>query len=392
LVTTSGKKASSFIGLDVPILTSTAETEAGTASTNVEFRQTGVLLTMTPTVHTGALHRKVTTQIEAEISGIDTGSALTLQGNRVPGFRVRKAQTEVTAESGETIVIAGLLEAEDSKAMSQVPALGSMPLIGRLFRSPTSEMTEREIVIAMTPELLVEEDVSTDRLLALEQALGKDIQDPGDKPLYDYATQVQQHLAEGIGYPESIKAAGTSGRVKLRLHLRANGTLDEVTASQSSGVKEFDDEALNAAKRRAPYPPIPEAVGRPDVWLDVPVIFNPLALDQAIGEAFGQAVQAGLPEDSPLRIYAARLQERLARGIQFPEREKQMGASGQVQLRLHVMRTGALTDAVVIQSSGLPALDRVALEAAVRQSPYPPFPKEVTQPEVWLDLPVLFSP
>jgi pilus assembly protein CpaC len=391
LVTASGKEASSFIGVEVPIQTATAETESGTASSNIEFRQTGVLLTMTPTVHSGAQHRKITTSMRAEISGIDSASTITVNNVPVPGFRVRRLNTEVTTESGETVVIAGLLESEDSNTLNQIPALGSIPGLGRLFRSPSTSSIQNEILIAVTPELLVEEDISTDRLVALEQALGNPIEQPSDKALFDYATHVQQQLSQGMGYPDSQRAPGTSGRVKVRLHLGRDGRLLDAEVLEPSGIDVFDAEALDAAKRQAPYTPIPESLGRDELWLDVPIIFNPFALEQAVGEAFKTAASAA-SADTPQRRYALRVQDHLAQGIQYPEHEKQIGASGQTLLRLHVMRTGSLADAVVAQSSGLPALDRAALEAAVRQAPYPPFPSELRQQELWLDMPVLFQP
>jgi|GEM_PF-367836 len=395
LVTASNKKASSFIGVDVPIITSTSETGTGTATAEVEFRKTGVLLTMTPVVHAGAQNRKITTTVDAEISGIDAGSALTVPTRggtiTVPGFKTRKVTTEVTSDSGETVVIAGLLEAEDSKIVSQVPALGSMPVIGRLFRSPTTSSTEREIIIAITPELLVEENQTTDRVLALEQALGKPRPDDTEKPLYRYAIEIQKHLARGIGYPEAQNLPGTSGRVTLRLHIRENGELAEVILAESSGIAPFDQEAVAGAKRVAPYPPIPKELEQHELWLDIPVIFNPLVMEDAVGEALSK-LAVPEPIDTPARRYAMKLQDRLAQNIKYPEREKAMGASGQVMLRLHVARDGKLADAQVAQSSGLPSLDRAAVEAAKRVAPFPPFPAELAQPDLWLDLPVFFNP
>ncbi len=395
LVTASNKKASSFIGVDVPIITSTSETGTGTATAAVEFRKTGVVLTMTPVVHSGTQNRKITTTIDAEISGLDQGSKLVIPTRNgavsVPGFRTRKVTTEVTSDSGETVVIAGLLEAEDSKAVSQVPALGSMPLLGRLFKLPETTSTEREIIIAMTPELLVEENQTTDRVLALEQALGKPRPDDTEKPLYRYAIEIQKHLARGIGYPDAQNLPGTSGRVTLRLHIRENGELAEVILAESSGIAPFDQEAVAGAKRVAPYPPIPKELEQHELWLDIPVIFNPLVIEDAVGEALSK-LAVPEPIDTPARRYAMKLQDRLAQNIKYPEREKAMGASGQVMLRLHVARDGKLADAQVAQSSGLPSLDRAAVEAAKRVAPFPPFPAELAQPDLWLDLPVFFNP
>ncbi len=398
LVTASGKKASSLIGLEVPILSGTSvDTLANTISTNVEYRKTGVLLQMTPTVHGGLQNRAITTVIEAEISGIDNASALEVpvgtRSIKVPGFKVRRVNTELSANSGETIVIAGLLEAEDAALIDQVPALGSVPIIGRLFRSPENSSTQREVLIAVTPELLPGDDEMTpDRLMAIEQALtAGQPQKVVNTPAHQYALQVQDRLAKGIRYPEREEALGTSGRVMLRLHVLRDGSLEKAMVAESSGNRAFDKAALDAAQGQAPYMPFPPQVTKPDLWVDIPVLFNPLALEQALTMALSKG-KVGTPNDAVARRYAMQVQERLAKGIRYPDREKFTKATGQVRLRLHLKRTGELDRVEVAESSGYPSMDQEALSAAKSQAPYPPFPNEIFQQDLWLDLPVLFKP
>lgn len=273
LVTASGKEASSFVGLEVPILAaSSTGTGTGTVTANVEFKQTGVTLKMTPVVQQGG---KITTKLEAEVSGIDTASGLTVPVGSstvlVPGFKVRKAHTEVTTESGESIVIAGLLESEDNESASQVPGLGSIPVFGRLFRSPEIKATQRELVITVTPELLRDSQSNTERRLALEQA----VTTAGiDDPKLRYALLVQERIARAIQYPSREHQLNLSGTVKLRLRLFSDGSLGEITVSQSSGIQALDSEALHAAKTQAPYPTFPSQLAERELWLEVPVAFH----------------------------------------------------------------------------------------------------------------------
>ncbi|MBI4342592.1 MAG: TonB family protein [Candidatus Omnitrophica bacterium] len=276
LVTASGKEASSFIGLEVPIVMATSfGTTSSTVSTSVEFRKTGVLLKMTPNVLPDG---KITTVMEAEVSGIDTASGLNVpvgsQTVLVPGFKVRKTSTEVTTESGETIVIAGLLEAEDTDSMSQVPALGSIPVLGRLFRSPELKATQRELVIAVTPQMLSDAGQS-DKRMALEQAMAvAEVTASVDDPKLRYALQVQDRIAKSIAYPIREREAGMGGRVKLRLHLFRDGTLGRAMIAESSGIESFDQEALKAAESQSPFPPFPSDLVQQDLWLDLPVLFR----------------------------------------------------------------------------------------------------------------------
>jgi len=106
LVTSSGKPASSFIGLEVPIISTSSVGSTGT-NVSIEFRQTGVLLEMTPTVTDE--REEITIKMKAEVSSIDTASGLQVPVGSttvlVPGFRSRSATTEVAARSGETIVV-----------------------------------------------------------------------------------------------------------------------------------------------------------------------------------------------------------------------------------------------------------------------------------------------
>jgi TonB family protein len=66
--------------------------------------------------------------------------------------------------------------------------------------------------------------------------------------------------------------------------------------------------------------------------------------------------------------------------------------SGRVKLRLHLLRDGTLQEAIVTEPSGMDVFDLEALRAAESQSPYPSFPSELPQEDLWLELPVLFRP
>lgn len=194
----------------------------------------------------------------------------------MPGFKTRKTSTEVTTKSGETIVIAGLLQSEDSKSVSQVPGLGDMPVVGRLFRSPEVKSKNTELVIAVTPELKVDEGMEADRTFALEQALAvAEVTASVEDPRLRYALQVQDRIAKALRYPKREGELKLDGRVKLKLHLFADGTLARVMVAQSSGIEALDMEALKAAESQSPYPAFPTQMLERELWIEVPVIFRP---------------------------------------------------------------------------------------------------------------------
>jgi pilus assembly protein CpaC len=281
LVTASGKEASSFIGLDVPVVTATSfGTTTSVVSASIDFRQTGVLLKITPRVHGEGEELKITTVLEAEVSGIDKSVGISVpvgsQTVLVPGFKVRKANTEVTTASGETIMIAGLLEAEDSQAVAQVPALGGMPVLGRFFRSPETESKQRELVIAVTPEVLAGAELTPDKVLALERALAMaEVTASTDDPTLRYALAVQDRIANAIRYAGRDSPFGLNGQMKLRLHLLRDGTLGRAMIAEPSGIEAFDLEVLQAAQRQSPYPPFSSDMAQQELWLELPVLFRP---------------------------------------------------------------------------------------------------------------------
>jgi pilus assembly protein CpaC len=279
LVTASGKEASSFIGVEVPVIMATSfGTATSSVSASIQYRETGVLLKMTPTLHPDG--ERITIRMTAEVSGVDTSVGLSVPVGSstilVPGFKSREATTEVTAASGETVVIAGLLEAEDSDSVSQVPALGSIPVFGRLFRSPELKSTQRELVLAITPELIADEAQTADRRLALEQALAvAEVTASVEDPRLRYALNIQDRIAKALRYPQREKELNIDGTVKLKLHLFADGTLGRAMVAESSGIEALDMEALKAAESQAPYPGFPTQMAERELWLEVPVIFRP---------------------------------------------------------------------------------------------------------------------
>ncbi len=293
LVTTSGKQASSFIGVEVPVIKATSvSSESAAVSASIEFRQTGVVLNMTPYVHPKAPNgpsgdRQITTVITAEVSDVDASVGLSIpvgtKSIAVPGFQVRRASTEVTTSSGESIVIAGLLKAEDTRTSSQVPALGSVPFLGRLFRSPETKSTQRELVIVVTPELMASEEAApglvTDRTVQLEEALDVaqiHVTRPTQDPTLQYALTIQERIARAIRYPSDEEGdLGLGREVRLRIHVFRDGTLGRALVAESSGVEAFDREVLKATETQSPFPPFPAHMPQQDVWLELPILFRP---------------------------------------------------------------------------------------------------------------------
>jgi pilus assembly protein CpaC len=136
----NGSKASFTVGGELPY---SVQTRDGTA---VLFKEYGVKLDITPKVdHRGVIRAT----IHAEVSSIDA-SVSTAYG---PALLTRKADTEFNVRSGETIVLAGLLQRDTSTTIEKVPLLGDIPVLGALFRSKRFQNKETEMVVFVTPSL-----------------------------------------------------------------------------------------------------------------------------------------------------------------------------------------------------------------------------------------------
>jgi type II secretory pathway component GspD/PulD (secretin) len=113
------------------------------------FRPVGVNLRILPRANRDNL---VTVRLEPEISTVreyvQTPSGL------VPRLTTRKAQTTVTIRSGQSIIIAGLIAAEERRTTLKVPILGDIPILGALFRTTATDRTESEVIFVVTPQIL----------------------------------------------------------------------------------------------------------------------------------------------------------------------------------------------------------------------------------------------
>ena len=92
--------------------------------------------------------------VKPEVSSLDYANAITFSGFNIPAIRTRKAETTVELHDGETFVIGGLLTTMETELVSKVPILGSIPLVGALFRNTSSQMSETELMILVSPQIV----------------------------------------------------------------------------------------------------------------------------------------------------------------------------------------------------------------------------------------------
>ncbi|MDD2804591.1 MAG: secretin N-terminal domain-containing protein [Elusimicrobiales bacterium] len=131
---------------------SSAGGSAGSSSSGVERRRIGLILKVTPQVNKEGY---ITMIVQPAYSDA-VASAITVQGQTVYDPVSRGASTMVRVKNGQTVVIGGMLASTETKTIRKVPLLGYIPIIGWLFTSVSSRRTNTDLVIFLTPTILVD--------------------------------------------------------------------------------------------------------------------------------------------------------------------------------------------------------------------------------------------
>jgi len=143
------------VGDEVPVATQTSvsTTDANAPIVNsVEFRDTGVILEITPRVNASGL---VILEIEQEVSEV---TATTTSGIDSPTIQQRKIKSTVAVHNQETVALGGLIRDRLEKATTAVPLLSEMPILGNLFRSINDSATRTELLVLIRPRVVRNQD------------------------------------------------------------------------------------------------------------------------------------------------------------------------------------------------------------------------------------------
>jgi len=148
LVTTSGQEATFLAGGEFPV-----PVPQQFQTITIEWKKFGVGLNFTPTVLDNDM---IAMKVNPEVSELDfsTGIAFSAAGFLVPGLRVRRLSTHVEVKDGQTFALAGLLNDNYRTIINKFPMLGSIPVLGALFRSSDFQKQQTELVVLVTPHLV----------------------------------------------------------------------------------------------------------------------------------------------------------------------------------------------------------------------------------------------
>ncbi|MBA6414274.1 type II secretion system secretin GspD [Parahaliea sp. F7430] len=138
------------VGDQVPVKSATTISEGGTTLQSVNYRDTGVKLTVRPSVNAGRL---VTMDVAQSVTDVGTVDPATEQRS----FLERNIMTRVAVRSDESVVLGGLIRENASAGDSGVPFLHKIPVLGALFGAKSSSNNRTELIVIITPRVISNE-------------------------------------------------------------------------------------------------------------------------------------------------------------------------------------------------------------------------------------------
>lgn len=147
ITTLDNQEASFIVGDEVPILTGAQNSSNGNSNPfqTVERKEVGVKLKVIPQINEGS---SVKLTIEQEVSGINGNTGVDVT------FATRRLTTTVMADSGQIVVLGGLINEEVQESVQKVPFLGDIPFIGHLFKSSSSKKKKRNLMVFIKPTIV----------------------------------------------------------------------------------------------------------------------------------------------------------------------------------------------------------------------------------------------
>jgi pilus assembly protein CpaC len=162
LLCRSGEKAEFLAGGEIPIKIATL------SISRVEWKEFGILLNIEPVVDN---NDNIATGIKVE------NSTITDFVDGQPSFQTSRVKTNINVKSGEVIVLSGLVNREHAKAVNKVPFLGSIPILGELFKSRSFKSNQSELLIFVTPVVMSPNDPENKQMIQQTRDNNRNIED-----------------------------------------------------------------------------------------------------------------------------------------------------------------------------------------------------------------------
>ena len=152
ILTADNQPATINVGQRVPLITNSRVTENDTVINSVDYQTVGVILTVTPRISPDGFVRM---DVGTTNSALSTSNVQISENASLPIINERLATTTVSVQSGQSIIIGGLISSMEDTRSKRIPFLGNIPLLGALFRTSSDFKDRKELLIFLTPQVLV---------------------------------------------------------------------------------------------------------------------------------------------------------------------------------------------------------------------------------------------
>lgn len=139
------------VGQQIPLITNVRYDNFGNQINAVQYQDVGIILRVTPFITSDGMVEMI---VSPEISNLSDQTVPISAGVNAPVINSRSADTVVVTPDGQTVVIGGLMQNNQTETTSKIPLLGDIPLLGNLFKRKSKGDTKTELLIFLTPHVV----------------------------------------------------------------------------------------------------------------------------------------------------------------------------------------------------------------------------------------------
>ena len=239
ILTTDNTEASIIVGEKRPVPTSSSTTVGGTIRSTFEYQNIGLELNVLPRINP---KQYVTMEVEQAVDNV--GGNVTIDGNEVAIITTRQLAASVTVPSRTTIVLGGLVSDDMRETVTKVPLLGDIPILGALFRSTRKEKARTELLVLLTPYVLVSAEDAIEETRRLKDSTSasdktwyrgwSDSPLAGDKPINEEGRRYRQEMEKNRSRAAAELERQLPSNYRERAHARAAEDEGEAKPAKAS--------------------------------------------------------------------------------------------------------------------------------------------------------------
>jgi general secretion pathway protein D len=147
------------VGNEIPVITSNSQSLQDSNSPvlqSIQYRATGVVMSVTPTVHSSGY---VDIEVTQSLSEAQQNSTSSIDS---PTIFKRELETTVTLRDGASVLLGGLISQTKSRGQNGIPGLGKIPLLGKLFKTESDFLNRTELMVMVIPYILEDADEASE--------------------------------------------------------------------------------------------------------------------------------------------------------------------------------------------------------------------------------------